>query len=262
MPAPFDTPFMQRALIEALLLAGLAGVLGSWIVLRRFAFFTHGVGTAAFPGLVVAVPAGVAPQLTGLAAALVYAGGVQLLARTRRVATDAATGLVLVARARARRGPRLRRLRLAGRGRPAAVRQPDRPARPRPVAHRGGTRRSAGARRRAAPRVAGPGLRPRHGPGARHPRRRRRRAAAAGDHRGRGRRARRRRRAARDRGAGDPGGDRAARRAERRIAPGWAPPRSRRSRASPGCGSPTSSTSAPGRRSPCSAAACSRSCWR
>ena len=71
-------------------------MLGSWIVLRRIAFFTHGVGTAAFPGLVVAAPAGVAPQLTGLAAALVYAGGVEWLARTRRVATDAATGLVLV----------------------------------------------------------------------------------------------------------------------------------------------------------------------
>jgi manganese/iron transport system permease protein len=97
MPAPFDMPFMQRALIEALLLAGLAGVLGSWIVLRRIAFFTHGVGTAAFPGLVVAAPAGVAPQLTGLAAALMYAGGVEWLGRTRRVAIDAATGLVLVA---------------------------------------------------------------------------------------------------------------------------------------------------------------------
>jgi len=97
MPAPFDMPFMQRALVEALLLAGLAGVLGSWIVLRRFAFFTHGVGTAAFPGLVVAGPAGVAPQLTGLAAALVYAGGVQWLTRTRRAAVDAATGLMLVA---------------------------------------------------------------------------------------------------------------------------------------------------------------------
>ena len=41
-----------------------------WIVLRRLAFFTHGVGTAAFPGLVIAAPAGVAPQLTALAAAL------------------------------------------------------------------------------------------------------------------------------------------------------------------------------------------------
>jgi ABC-type Mn2+/Zn2+ transport system permease subunit len=93
---PFDAPFMQRALVEALLLAGLAGVLGSWIVLRRFAFFTHGVGRAAFPGLVVAGPAGVAPQLTGLAAALLSATGVEWLGRTRRVAVDAATGLMLV----------------------------------------------------------------------------------------------------------------------------------------------------------------------
>ena len=92
----FDAPFMQRALLESLLLAVLAGVLGSWIVLRRLAFFTHGVGTAAFPGLVVAGPAGVAPQLTALAAAVMYAGGVEGLRRTRRVATDAATGLVLV----------------------------------------------------------------------------------------------------------------------------------------------------------------------
>lgn len=92
----FEAPFMQRALLESLLLAVLAGVLGSWIVLRRLAFFTHGVGTAAFPGLVVAGPAGVAPQLTALAAALAYAGGVEGLRRTRRVATDAATGLVLV----------------------------------------------------------------------------------------------------------------------------------------------------------------------
>jgi ABC-type Mn2+/Zn2+ transport system permease subunit len=91
----FEAPFMQRALLESLLLASLAGVLGSWIVLRRLAFFTHGVGTAAFPGLVLAGPAGVAPQLTALAAALAYAGGVDGL-RRRRVATDAATGLVLV----------------------------------------------------------------------------------------------------------------------------------------------------------------------
>jgi manganese/iron transport system permease protein len=90
----FDAPFMQRALLESLLLAGLAGLLGSWIVLRRLAFYTHGVGTAAFPGLVIAGPVGVAPQLTALASALLYAGGVQGL--RRRVASDAATGLALV----------------------------------------------------------------------------------------------------------------------------------------------------------------------
>ena len=61
MPEAFEAPFMQRALLESLLLAVLAGVLGSWIVLRRLAFFTHGVGTAAFPGLVVAGPATTTP---------------------------------------------------------------------------------------------------------------------------------------------------------------------------------------------------------
>jgi ABC-type Mn2+/Zn2+ transport system permease subunit len=96
MPAPFDVPYMQRALVEALLLAVLGGVLGSWIVLRRLAFFTHGVGTAAFPGLVAAGPLGVAPQLAALGSGLVYAGALEQLTRTRRVASDAATGLLLV----------------------------------------------------------------------------------------------------------------------------------------------------------------------
>jgi ABC-type Mn2+/Zn2+ transport system permease subunit len=96
VPEPFDAPYMQKALIEALLLAVLAGVLGAWIVLRRMAFFTHGVGTAAFPGLVIAGPAGVAPQLAALGSALVYAGGLAGLTRRRGVAQDAATGLLLV----------------------------------------------------------------------------------------------------------------------------------------------------------------------
>ena len=117
---------MQRALVEALLLAGLGGVLGSWIVLRRLAFFTHGVGTAAFPGLVVAGPLGIAPQLAALGAALLFGGALEPLARSRRVATDAATGLLLV-------GALALGVVLAsdvfelGRGRrPAAVREPDR----------------------------------------------------------------------------------------------------------------------------------------
>jgi ABC-type Mn2+/Zn2+ transport system permease subunit len=97
LPEPFDTPFMQRALLEVLLLAVLGGLLGSWIVLRRMAFFTHGVGTAAFPGLVVAGPWGIAPQLAALGAGALYAGSVERLTRTRRLAPDAATGLLLVA---------------------------------------------------------------------------------------------------------------------------------------------------------------------
>ena len=92
----FSATYMQRALVEVLLLAVLAGVLGSWIVLRRLAFYTHAIGTATFPGLVVAGPWGVAPQLAALAAALGFGTGIERLARSERVDSDAATGLLLV----------------------------------------------------------------------------------------------------------------------------------------------------------------------
>ena len=92
-----SAPYMQRALVEIGLLAVLAGVLGAWIVLRRLAFFTHSVGTATFPGLVVAAAWGIAPQLAALGAALGFAGLRERLARGREAEEDAATGILLVA---------------------------------------------------------------------------------------------------------------------------------------------------------------------
>jgi len=92
----FDLPYMQRALAELALLSVPAGLLGAWIVLRRLAFYTHAVGTATFPGLVVAGPWGVPPQLAALGVSLGMAAGLERLVRGRRVAPDAATGLLLV----------------------------------------------------------------------------------------------------------------------------------------------------------------------
>ncbi len=96
LPQPFDVAFMQRALLEVLLLSVPAGLLGSWIVLRRLAFFTHGVGSATFPGLVLAGPLGVPGPLAAMAAAVVYAFGLNRLIAKRGVPSDAATGLLLV----------------------------------------------------------------------------------------------------------------------------------------------------------------------
>jgi manganese/iron transport system permease protein len=89
--------FLQRALIEVLLLSVAGGLLGTWIVLRRLAFFTHAAGSATFPGLVVAAPWGVPAQVAALGAGLLYAGCLERLVRRRGVAPDAATGLLLVA---------------------------------------------------------------------------------------------------------------------------------------------------------------------
>ena len=92
----FSAPYLQRAVIEMLLLAVPAGLLGSWIVLRRLAFFTHAVGSVSFPALVLAGAWGFAPQIAALATALGFGVAQERLSRTRRLGADAATGLLLV----------------------------------------------------------------------------------------------------------------------------------------------------------------------
>jgi manganese/iron transport system permease protein len=92
---PLSAPFMQRALLAALALSVAGGLLGTWIVLRRLAFFAHAVGSATFPGLVVAGPWGIAPQLAALAAGLGFAGLLSRVTRSGATNADAATGLLL-----------------------------------------------------------------------------------------------------------------------------------------------------------------------
>src|SRR5438128_5805869 len=96
MLAPFHYAFVQRGLLELVLLAVGAGLLGTWIVLRGLAFYGHAVGTAAFPGLVVADGLAFSPPLGAFAAAIVFAVGVERLARSRRSGYDSLTALVLV----------------------------------------------------------------------------------------------------------------------------------------------------------------------
>jgi manganese/iron transport system permease protein len=99
MPSPLDIaelPFLRDALFEVLLLAGAGGLLSAWIVLRRLAFFSHAVGSATFPGLVVADASGFSPLIAGVAVALGYAGGVERAGRAGREPSEA-TALLLVA---------------------------------------------------------------------------------------------------------------------------------------------------------------------
>jgi manganese/iron transport system permease protein len=99
VPSPLDLvdlPFMREALVELLLLGLAGGVLSAWIVLRRLAFFSHAVGSATFPGLVVADASGFSATLAGLAVALGYAGGVERAGRAGREPGEA-TALLLVA---------------------------------------------------------------------------------------------------------------------------------------------------------------------
>ncbi len=90
-------PFVQRGLIEVSVLAVGAGLIGTWIVLRGLSFYAHAVGTAAFPGLVLADGLGFSAVLGAFGAAALVATLVAWLARRERDREDALTALVLVA---------------------------------------------------------------------------------------------------------------------------------------------------------------------
>jgi len=84
------------AAAELLLLAVAGGTLGAFVVLRRLAFYTHAVGTATFPGVVLAEAARFSPRLAALGVAVAYAGGVERAGQAGRDPGGAATGLMLV----------------------------------------------------------------------------------------------------------------------------------------------------------------------
>jgi ABC-type Zn uptake system ZnuABC Zn-binding protein ZnuA/ABC-type Mn2+/Zn2+ transport system permease subunit len=67
--AQLDLPFVQRAAVDLVAVGLACGIVGTWVVLRDLAFFGHAVGTAAFPGLVLADGLGFSPYLGALGAA-------------------------------------------------------------------------------------------------------------------------------------------------------------------------------------------------
>jgi ABC-type Zn uptake system ZnuABC Zn-binding protein ZnuA/ABC-type Mn2+/Zn2+ transport system permease subunit len=93
---PFQLPFVQRGLLEVLLLSIPAGLLGTWIVLRGLAFFSHAVGTAAFPGLVLADGLGFAAPLGAFGAAIAFGAAASVLERRRPGDRDSVTAMILV----------------------------------------------------------------------------------------------------------------------------------------------------------------------
>jgi ABC-type Zn uptake system ZnuABC Zn-binding protein ZnuA/ABC-type Mn2+/Zn2+ transport system permease subunit len=99
MLEPFQLPFVQRGIAEVLVLAVAGGLIGTWIVLRGLAFYAHAVGTAAFPGLVLADGLGLGALLGAGASAALVAIAVGVLARREGAHDryDALTALVLVA---------------------------------------------------------------------------------------------------------------------------------------------------------------------
>lgn len=93
---PFQLPFVQRGLFEILLLSIGLGLIGTWIVVRGLAFYSHALATAAFPGLVLADGLGFSAQVGALGVGALFALTVGGLGARRHAFYDSRTALALV----------------------------------------------------------------------------------------------------------------------------------------------------------------------
>ncbi len=90
-----DLPFMQRALVVVVLVGVVAGVVSTYVVLRRFAFFTDTLTHTVFPGVAIAFVAGGSVWAGALLAGIVTAVVFSLMQAQERVQSDAALAVIL-----------------------------------------------------------------------------------------------------------------------------------------------------------------------
>ena len=91
----FSGAFAQRALLEAVMVGVVSGVIGVHVLLRRLPFFTLAMGHATFPGVVLAALLGVNLLLGAGAFGILVVLAVALLGARERIDDTSAIGVVL-----------------------------------------------------------------------------------------------------------------------------------------------------------------------
>jgi ABC-type Mn2+/Zn2+ transport system permease subunit len=92
---PWTLGFMQRAVLELLLVGLVGSVLGCWIVLYELSYGAESLAHSLFPGLVLAALLGFPLVLGGALGVLVAAGAVALASRAPGIERDTAVAIVI-----------------------------------------------------------------------------------------------------------------------------------------------------------------------
>lgn len=90
-----SSPFFRRALLEAVLVGALTGVVGVHVLLRRLPFFVVAMSHATFPGVVLASTLGISLFIGGTLFGLVVVAVVVALGAVRALDDSSAVGIVL-----------------------------------------------------------------------------------------------------------------------------------------------------------------------
>lgn len=94
---PWTYAFMQRALLEVLIVGALCGLVGCFVVLRGLAFIGDALAHAVFPGVVLSYIAERSILIGAFAFGVLTALSVGILSRSRRVSEDSAIGVIFAA---------------------------------------------------------------------------------------------------------------------------------------------------------------------
>lgn len=94
---PFQYAFMQRALITAIIVGAVCGVLSCYVVLKRWALLGDAISHAVLPGVAVAYLLGI-PLLIGAFISGAFTSiGIGFLQRNTRIKEDSAMGILFTA---------------------------------------------------------------------------------------------------------------------------------------------------------------------
>ncbi|MHB8574209.1 MAG: metal ABC transporter permease [Dehalococcoidia bacterium] len=91
---PFQYGFMQRALLEVVLMGAVTGALGAFVVVRGLAFIGDALSHAVFPGIVIAFLFGQSFFIGGMIFGLLTSFGIGTVSRNRRISEDTAIGVL------------------------------------------------------------------------------------------------------------------------------------------------------------------------
>ena len=97
LTAVADYPFLQRALITAIVVGALCGAIGALTILRGLALMGDAVSHAVLPGVAASFALGVGFLPGALAAGLLSALGIGYIQQHSRIKPDAAIGIVFTA---------------------------------------------------------------------------------------------------------------------------------------------------------------------
>jgi manganese/iron transport system permease protein len=91
---PLRYEFMQRALVEVLLMGAVTGAVGTYVVLRGLSFIGDALSHAIFPGIVIAYLLGHSVFLGAMAFGIMTSGAITVVATNRRIKEDSAIGVL------------------------------------------------------------------------------------------------------------------------------------------------------------------------